>query len=575
MEVSSPTPQTPQSDWQWNLWAGVLPILAMSPMLLYEAAALWSREYLRFFPLAIVWVAVLVGLQLRTSRGTTRPARRWSAIAMLAVGCSLYAYSVWIFSPRLAHLAAVLVFCAWALGRFGEKHWIEPVVWTAGLATASLLPWGWDQGILRGLLYISTWGTTATLDALAIPYVQNGSLIETRGLKLFTAEVCGGIGNFFSFATFSILLSATLRTSMLVTLKSLGLVVVWSVLADYLKMLTILLLQEFSGRDLTTGKDYQILGIMVILFVLLMIWQSLRFFTRVFAPIPVGDAEVGPAYAALNRMFCWPNAFPFENLEPKDDYEKARFRAAKEKREAELRGAPALNWRQSSLAVWSVRLSAIVCLVAMVFPIQSLGKQGLGGLSFGRSALEPEQIAKFGNVDVFPMTLSGGWQRIGQERTLRSHRSESGEHSFAWRYQAGERQLTASNDLPLQGWHDPIAQRERLGWKVLRSRTLTVDNWPWCEGVLENEFGGRTYVFYTLLELSGEPYVRLPEYLAPPTTLEDVPVEIAAANAQAENAATYQFEVVSEAAEALSPIELDELRSTFLNLRALTRQFPQ
>lgn len=575
MENSADKPEQPA--WHWDLLVGVLPLVALSPLLVYQTANLSSRDHMRFFPLVLLAIAIWIVMGFRDATEARGRIRVWTAISLSVVAALIYLYAVWIFSPWLAHLSLLFVFAAWALGRFGHKHWVSIAGWTALFATTLPWPWGWDQGFSNWLQSAATWCSAKALDALAIPCLQNGSSIETRDMLVVADEVCGGLGSVYAFGAFAILLGLLQHSGFIVGFKTLLLVPLWTLMGHFLRIFGILSLQEYAHRDFSNGWDYRILEGTTTAIVLLLIWCSSRFFRRIFEPIPVADAEFGPVFSGLNKLFCWPQPDPFDNLEPEDEYEKQRFL----KRRAELleqqpKQATFL-WSSLPATLWTVRIVPAVLLIAALLPVISLASQGLSSLNFGRPKFSLAQVEGLAGPDALSDTLEDqsqvegearvGWKKVGFQIVQRNPRSRQGEFSLRWGYRSNEGEFTASIDLPFLGWNDPIDGLQLRGWKAGPVDIRWQDDWPWGECELENELGGKETIFYTLFTRSGEPYTNVPSRLLPEQVTESVDVETAAANQQSATAVTYQFQLLSESGGELSQAKREALRAQFLQLR--------
>lgn len=569
MEHDSPPPRP--ATWQWDLLAGLLPGLALTPMLVFQAAALSSRDAMRFFPLPLLLLLGLTLWRLRGAQLSQDSRRMWFAIGLMVLTAATYAYAVWVFSPWLAHLALLLGFIAWGLGRLGNQHWAG-VVGLAGLIAVTLpLPWGWDAGFSSWLQSSAAWCTGKALDALAIPVLQTGSLVETRNLQLIADEVCGGLGSVYAFAAFAIAMGSLLHSSFVVTLKSLLLVPVWTLLGYFLTMFGIIVVQEFWDRDVSSGWDFRVLEIGISLLVLLLVWSSNRFLKRIYDPIPVADAEFGPLFSGMNKLLCWPQPDPFDDLEPDDDYEKQRFRKRREEALARQAEQQPFRWTQHPAAAWTVRVVSVLLVICAALPVSSLVKQGVGQLNFGRPSLAESQVEALANEESLPQTLTGDWEKRGFQFVQRNPRSRQGEFSLMWRYSKEQRLFDVSLDLPFLGWNDPASEMEKQGWEVEEAAIEWSEGWPWSESQLENELGGKAILFHALMTGTGAPYANLP------ATAQESSSDLGAAAAaegnagedrsQLANAVTYQFQLFSESGVALSDDERKELQQLFVQLR--------
>lgn len=566
-----------RSALQWDLLVGVLPVLALAPLLVYQSANLWSREHLQFFWLVLVAIGVWIVLGYRGATEARQPGRVWTAIALLIVAALIYIYAVWTFSPWFAHLSLLFVFAGWALGRFGHKSWPSIGGWTALLATTLPWPWGWDQGFSNWLQTTAAWCSAKALDALAIPCLQNGSSIETRDLHLVADEVCGGLGSVYAFGAFAVLIGLLQHSGFIVGLKTVALVPLWTLLGNFLRIFGILTLQEYMHRDFSSGWDYRILEGTSVAIVLLLIWASSRFLRRIYEPIPLADAEFGPVFSGLNKLFSWPQPDPFEDLVPDDEYEKQRFLKRRSERLAQQPQPAEFVWTKVPASLWTVRSIPIVLLLVALFPIRSLASQGLGSLNFGRPKLSLAQVESLAGPESLPETLEGevGWKKVGFQTVQRNPRSRQGEFSLVWGYRSTEGEFNVSIDLPFLGWNDPIDELALRGWKAGPVDIRWQDDWPWGECELENELGGKETIFYTLFTRNGEPYTQLPSRLAQEQAAEPTDDESESANQQSSTAVTYQFQLLSESGGELSQAERDALRTEFLKLRDTARTLLQ
>jgi hypothetical protein len=554
----------------WDLWVGLLPALALAPLLLFQAASLWSREHMQFYPLTLAWTALFLVIHRRDIVPTLQPVRRWSGIGLFVAAAVVYLFAVWNFSPWLAHLAAILVFCAWGLGSFGGRAWAGVVAWTLALASTLPWPWGWDQGFMQWLQSLAVWGTTKSLDALAIPCLQNGSLIETQQMSLMSNVVCGGPASVYAFLSFAVLLSITLQRSFLVALATCLFVPLWVLLGHYLTLFGILATQEAIGRDLSSGWDFRMLATAITLVNLLLIYLTSRFFKRLFEPIPVADAEFGPVFAGLNKLFCWPQPDPLEQYEPVDEYEKKHYLKRKQEREAKRKQWTPFDWTTNPKSRWGVRAVAVILLVGAVLPMRVLLSQGFSNLNFGLPRYTTRQAEALLSEESMPGELDGGWKQVGFRIEQRSPRSGMGEYNYNWQYRANERLLVASVDLPFLGWHDPASDRTRQGWKLQATTLHTEGEWPWCEAELENELGGRAYIFYALFDRNAEPFTNVPNQLRDQST-EDATDVAPGHGVQLDTTVTNLVQLVSESGEVMTNAELDEMRALFSDLREHAR----
>lgn len=516
---------------------------------------------MQFFPLAILAVVVFCFFASRDTEPTSNRERRLAAVGTLVLAAIVLILGVLRFIPSLASLAACFVLLAWSIGQMGKQHWGKVASLACLAATTILWPLNWDLGFVHWLENLAAWGTTRSLDALAIACINNAGRIEIDGLAVMANEVCGGRASLFAFISFAVLLCMITKRGLLVSAAAVLCVPIWVLLSHYIRLFGILLAKEYWDRDIATGWDFRILEASTIVLVLGLIWLSTIFFKQLFEPIPVADAEFGPVFSGINKMFCWPQPDPFEEMEPEDEYERQQFRKMKEKQEAIQAKIPKYDWHNDSRVLWLVRGTAIVMLVCGLIPLGTLFSRGL---EWGIPSISPQQAESLISQDALPTELdNGSWRLINASSISRNPRSSLGRYSFVWQYGSGQKQLYASIDLPFLGWHDAIGARRLEGWKSDFHAVEVDGNWPFGFAELENELGGKAYLYYSFVNRNAEPFSKVPAFLSivnPDDLSED-------ASIQSANQATYQIQVFIETGEEVSRVERSEIKDRFLELR--------
>lgn len=142
---SKPSVVVKGQDLRWDVWVGLIPLMALSPLLLPAFTKLSQHGFRQFFP--VVWLVVLVWMAVNGWRctGTRDPFRRRTAVAMFGLAAVGYATCVSLWSGWLALLCTLILLAAWGLGRLGEKHWASVAAGIALLGTSVPWPWSWDQ----------------------------------------------------------------------------------------------------------------------------------------------------------------------------------------------------------------------------------------------------------------------------------------------------------------------------------------------------------------------------------------------------------------------------------------------
>ncbi len=73
----------------------------------------------------------------QVEKDITRGRLRWT-MGIFALSIIVFSASAWLFSPWLAHVAALALFLAWALGRCTNVPWSTPAAWTGFCCDAAV-----------------------------------------------------------------------------------------------------------------------------------------------------------------------------------------------------------------------------------------------------------------------------------------------------------------------------------------------------------------------------------------------------------------------------------------------------
>lgn len=555
---------------KWDLAVALASLLALLPMLAFRWAAMLSEPGLRFFLLLLPVLGVIVVLRGLPSRAAEHPVRVWTAIGLFVFGVLLAAYSIWIFSPWLAQFASVIVFLAWALGRFGQRDWPEVVGWSGVLATTLALPFGWTAGLTSWLQLTAAWCTSKALDAFQIANLRIGNSIELKDFQLFADQVCGGWASIYALAAITAVLLVVGHRSLLVAIKSILALPLWMVLIHFIQLLTICLVFEFYGRDLASGSDYLVLQIGTFLLGVFLSWLLMHTLSSLYEPVPVADAEFGPVFSGLNKALCWPQPDPFEALEPEDMHERKHFQKLKEQREAAKAKWSPVYWFDHPKAKWSVLVGAGVLVLAGLAPWTLIATGSLRP-SFAAATLPVETVERI--VAIALPTELEDWRLVvnADEPGPMIAKVRSGTTAISWQYQKAAQIYTLTAELPFRGWHDSTLQRERYGWAVGGKNIETgQSNWPVFTAELENDLGGRAYLFSSMVDQDLESFEGLPDDAEAEQTEKAGELRITdllSGQERQEDTTTIQIELFCESGEPLSDDEQDALKAKFLELR--------
>ena len=564
---------SPSSAIKWDLWVGTLPLLAVLPLLAFRMAGLWSEIEFVFVPFVLLIVAASVLIQRRGGGVVlaTNPYRTWAAIGLLVSAALLFAYAVWTFSPWLGHFAAILLFFAWGVGRFGNLSWGAIAGWAALLATTLGLPFGWDQGLIRWLRETAAWACSRTLDGLEIPNLGSGNTLEIRGLQYFVDSVCGGWASFFTLLSIIATILLLTHRSMLVSVISVLFTPLWMLLIDYTRLLAVALTHEYQGRDMSNGLDLVALQVATFLFAVLLAWLLMRFLTTWSEPVPPADGEFGPVFSAMNKLLCWPQPDPFEDAEPEDPDDRRHWAKQKAQREAARLAVRQMDWYVEPASKWTVLGASLLVVTFGILPMVLIFSGARP--TFANPSIPPSTMQELANAEL-PNELEG-WKLVQDQD------SESGKvwmtsgrtSTIQWRYDSTEHPFYLSMESAFRGWVDPTLGLQRVGWDEIKQEITTDadDGWPLCFAELENDLGGRSYVFSSLLDEQLRPFKGQPDSQLVDESGERANIlSLLNSGSLNPNAVTIQVKLFCESGEALSRKELSQIEKKFLSLR---RQF--
>lgn len=564
---------------QWDIWVLLVPLAAMLPMLLIQWQHLMSRSERQFFPLLVV-IALYFPLRAIAKaprESETSPTllpiwRARAAVGSLGLAVAIYALGVWLFSPWLAHLAAIITFFAWALGRCVQTPWSTVLAWTGLLAVTLPLPLNYDQEFINWLQSSSSWACSAALDAIGVPHFRRANVIEVRGRQLFVEEACSGIGSMYALLAAAALLVFVNGRSLVVSAVTLASVPVWAMLGNFIRLLAIALAQHFYERDLSHGTDHELLGLLTFSLAALGLWMTEWMATNLLQPVPPTAPEYAFAFRTANAVLCWPDKDPFANVEPEDETpaERKAREAARAARQARQEAAVrrVRPWELQPLRRTVLATSGLALVLGIAPAIVVTRGNPTEILSFGLPSYSPKELEQFPAADSMPEQL-GQWTRVGFKTEHRSSASLFGEHSRIWEYQRGDDFLAVSMDFPFRGPHPLEVCYTNSGWTVDEIEIRDDEEgqaWPWTQLRLSNDFGSQAFVCYSTFTEDGQPYsLGLESVLDKKTSSR-----IAAALTSRDSAfqpVCYQVQILCESGKKIGQEEEAELRQRFLQAR--------
>jgi exosortase len=523
----------------WDLFALIMPSIALSPLLLLQSVSLWAKQHLQFFPLAIAavayffWTEGIPNLPMQT--------RRKIAARYLAIGGILTGYvSLLLFSSWLAHLTLILLVFAWALGRFTSLTPIR-ITGICGLLIVTLPPpFGWDQSIVRSLQSLSTVVSNRLMDITGILHVQKGNVIDIATKSLFVEEACSGVDSQYALMAVAGTLLLVGRAGLFVSLLTIVTVPIWAILGNLLRIYTIAAGIEWIGLDLSEGIKHSLLGLTTFSLAAWAHWSSVQLLNFLSCRFlernrPNGSAVVYPSQANGNEEVI-------------------------------------NNWRSI------VFPGAMLCMTPAAFLGLLVGDYSTNAVpELGQEAISLLPVSRD-----LPIEFHGSRQ-VGFETQFRSRKELDGRHSRYWTYVGQNSKHVFSLDLPFRGWHPLWICYELSGWTTEPAKSIETDengkplSSPFFETRLLNQNGDQAILHFSLADANGNPYLysliaveerarnRMSRSLVSVT--KDFLRQIQKPN----EPITFQFQLLSQSDEPATEEDIKGYREAFLDFRSRIR----
>ena len=549
-ELSSTVSIQSQRDWRWktrwfeDVCFGLLPALALAPLVCLEFMQLWDRVHMRFFPLPIIAVLAFVAWNWKSNRNDS--AKRASVAHGFQIIAAVLLLVNWSSSsPWIAYLCLILVFAGWSLQRFGDVPWPRVAAWCFLLATTLRLPANCDEYLLAWLEQTGTSVVALVLDGLSQPFLINAGKMTVSGadpLHVLAFDITSTVRSALSMYALSclcVLLLIIRRRSLVAGAATLLTIPFWYLALVVIQLLSIISVMHFMGIDLSAGRKLMALSIITFALVLGLMWLSDRFIAKLLYPVPAFDSEFEVEFRILNSLMVWPQQDPFEE---EDVHQSIRAKTKKFR--------PSPRWEYANLIVRRVCLTSLFLGMAISLLITNRA------IAVARSVrklptVTNAMLVAVGSKDSLP-TEFAGWKMVDFAPELRNSKGiELGvlKWRFAWQDQIVELKVT----FPFSSTPNPADEFTQLGWRVIEQQQMKVTKGKdeaspdtngalsnWMEVKLESELGGSG-----LALASDRVLGRISELESSPQKLH------------------YQVSLLCESGDELSTDQLKSLRQSF------------
>ncbi|MES3026258.1 MAG: exosortase V [Pseudomonadota bacterium] len=258
----------------WSSWPLLVGLAAVAvPTLIVLGEQVWSTEAGAHGPIVLGTGAWLIWRKLPEMRAMAKPGPAWLTILMLCVALPLYVFgrAYDFVSLEVAGLYGAGV--AMLHTQFGVrallKNWF-PLLYLGFIVP----PPGWlMDGITAPLkLFVST-VTTAGLQAIGIPVFREGVTLMVAQYQLLVEDACSGMNSMTGLVAISLFYIYLLRNaSWRYSLLLVALVIPIAVIANIIRVTTLVLLTYFFGDAVAQGFLHMAAGLLLFTSALLLVF---------------------------------------------------------------------------------------------------------------------------------------------------------------------------------------------------------------------------------------------------------------------------------------------------------------
>lgn len=551
---------------QWDLLALAMPLLGVFPLLILQAAHLWDRPHLQFFPVTLAIVAWFAYKELPADGRLEGGLRFWIAVVMLVMCLLANWTSLLIYSPWLAHVAIVPTFLSWALVRLHRSTWPRIVGLAILLASTVPLPLNIDRKLIAELQAWSSKACSYALDGLHIPNLLQGNVLQIENHTLFVEEACSGVTSLYSLISLALLFTLFQKRSLSQGFFTLLLTPLVAINGNILRLLLIALGFQWWNLDLTKGTLHTLLGILVFAISGIALLCIDSIFASILAPIPKLSSDRSMFRRIYNTIAGWPSVIATASSRAENDVQD--FSIPEEEQ---------VSVTRLSLGKLAALPLVIALYLLLLIPtaVAAFNEYSIHDQMFGNPGVSVELAELFPAEKSLPEELKSGWRRAGYKVEKRETHNQHGQYSHVWRLVKGEQSIIVSLDFAFRGWHTLDACYTSAGWRM-NSKEVTQksadDPWPWIECQMTNELGLSGYLWFSLFDENGKPFAS--DMTGPGLSRRmDRNIFLFWKN---EGGVifprTFQAQIFIESGPPLSESQLQDLRLLFLEIREIIRQ---
>ncbi len=473
----------------WFFFGLFVPLLGMSPLLVLQMQSLIVQQRFLFFPIPII-----VGVLLFFRTGGYRIAsgvRAKIAVGLALLGIGIAVLGTFWFSPWIVQFASVVVIFAWALGAFAGTAWTRIFSLCCLFAVAIPPPSGVDALINTRLQTVAGWGCNGFLDAIWVPNIVEGNVLQIADKKVKLSEISGGPDSFAALLAIGMALVVLRRSTLLVALATVASIPVFYVLGSLIRLVAIAIGFENFEVDLSMGTGFINCAIMVSLGTIAAVILTHISIAAILEPISTSKGA-NNLTALYRLMTSWPNTKEWSPQLLPESAEKPG-------------GAPI-----GRNGIVLVAVPSLICILiggAAGYVAISSARTKVSGVRFSeeRASILPSQSA-------FPSQF-GSMRMTGFTPTVHSATNPLGRYSNLWKFEDKGSQVFVTLDFPLQSWRPVWTGYQSSGWKILGVKPVEVPaeagigNLHVEEVAMQNPYGLYGFIWYAFFDDQGVPTI--------------------------------------------------------------------
>lgn len=537
--LAAPRAQTSgQTVARWMMVPGILLILAYLPLLLLHARELWDREHYQFFPLVLVGTGILAVGAWR-EHGTLKPGSLKLSALFISISWFMLAAAGYLYSPWLGAVATLVMLMSVIYSIGGRAlAWRLLPAW-AFLCLIIPPPLELDYKLISLLQTLTSRVSSPVLDMLNVYHAMEGNVVSVSGQRLLVEQACSGIHSLFVVFTCTLFFVFWSKTSAIRGIVLLLASVIWVLLGNVVRVVTVAFFKTHRGVDLSTGWRHELLGLVVFITALGLIVSTDRLLLFITETVRLWWNQVTNWFRrSRSRKAKWGGTVTqgatTSGIKVQPTAEPIASAAASEASGGllpDLRRTWLLSW--PFLIAFGILAAAQLALLwksraTVLAPVTHLAPEVTNTFQSVEEDQLPENWGPFRRQGFKTQRVRGNTKGLFQmlaERVFNKRMPWTpiegagyGGSSRVWEYQLAGYPVAVSVDYPFKGWHELTSCYEAQGWEakervVHRDETDGSGRGPVVEATLEKPPAQHGFLLFCLYDLNGgspEPFESQP-----------------------------------------------------------------